>query len=29
MGEKNISQEIKLKNIEELKNYFIKEIEQN
>ena len=29
MGEKNISQEFILKNIEETKNNFIKEVEQN
>ena len=29
MVEQNISQEFKLKNIEEIKNYFIKEINQN
>ena len=29
MVEKNISQEFKLKNIEEIKNYFIKERDQN
>ena len=29
MGEENVSQEVKLKNIEESKNYFIKEIDQN
>ena len=29
MGEENISQEFRLENIEETKNYFIKEIEQN
>ena len=29
MVEKNISQEFRLKNIEETRNYFLKEIEQN
>ena len=29
MKEVNISQEFRLKNIEEIKNYFIKEIDQN
>ena len=29
MGEENKSQEFRLKNIEEIKNYFIKEVEQN
>ena len=29
MGEENVSQEDKKKNIEESKNYFIKEIDQN
>ena len=29
MVEQNISQEFTLKNIEEIKNYFIKEINQN
>ena len=29
MFEENISQEFILKNIEEMKNYFIKEIDQN
>ena len=28
MGEENINQEFRLKNIEEIKNYFIKEIDQ-
>ena len=29
MGEENIIQEFRLKNLEEIKNYFIKEISQN
>ena len=29
MGEENISQEFRLKNIEEIKNYFIKLVNQN
>ena len=29
MGEENISQEFKLKSIDETKNYFVEEIEQN
>ena len=29
MGEENISQEFRLKNLEVIKNYFIKEIDQN
>ena len=29
MGEENISQEFTLKNIEKIKNQFIKEIDQN
>ena len=29
MVEENISQEFKLKNLEQTKNYFIKEIDQN
>ena len=29
MGEENISQEFRMKNIEETKNYLIKEINQN
>ena len=29
MGEENISKEFRLNNIEEIKNYFIKEINQN
>ena len=29
MVEKNISQEVRLKNAEEVKRYFIKEIDQN
>ena len=29
MAEENISQEIRLKNIDETRNYFLKEIEQN
>ena len=29
MVEKNISQEFRLKNIDEIRNYFLKEIEQN
>ena len=29
MGEENISQEFRLENLEEIKNYFIKEIDQN
>ena len=29
MGQKNISQEFRLKNIEEREDYFIEEIEQN
>ena len=29
MDEENVSQEFRLKNIEEIKNYFIKEIDQN
>ena len=29
MGEENISQEFRLKNIDETRSYFLKEIEQN
>ena len=29
MSKENISQEFRLKNIEETRNYFIKEIDQN
>ena len=29
MKEKNISQEFRLKNIDETRNYFLEEIEQN
>ena len=29
MAEKNISQKFRLKNIDETKNYFLEEIEQN
>ena len=29
MAEENISQEFRLKNIDETRNYFLKEIEQN
>ena len=29
MAEENLSQEFRLKNLEEIKNYFIKEINQN
>ena len=29
MAEENLSQEFRLKNLEEIRNYFIKEINQN
>ena len=29
MGRENISQEFRLKNVEEINNYFIKKIDQN
>ena len=29
MAEENINQEIRLKNIDEIRNYFLKEIQQN